>query len=55
MKVLEYVTGEVEMYHLAKDPAETTNLAGRGRYAARQAALADRLAVVRTCAGAECR
>jgi arylsulfatase A-like enzyme len=54
-KYVEYVTGEVEMYNLSKDPAETENLAGRPRRAARQAVLADRLAAVRACVGAECR
>jgi hypothetical protein len=31
------------------------SLAGRARYTSRKAALADRLAAVRTCVGAECR
>jgi len=43
------------MFNLDADPWETTNVAGRDRYAARQADLAARLDRVRGCAGAGCR
>ncbi len=51
---VEYKTGERELYDLARDPAELTNLAGSadpvliGR-------LASQVAALRTCAGASCR
>lgn len=43
-KYVEYVTGEKELYDLAKDPYELTNLAGDPRYAEGEAKLAGTLA-----------
>ena len=47
-KYIETVdTGEVELYDLAADAFELQNVAGRPEYAAAQAELADRLAILR--------
>jgi N-acetylglucosamine-6-sulfatase len=51
----EYGNGERELYDLAKDPDELTNLAGNAGYASIQSELAARLAKLRTCAGASCK
>jgi arylsulfatase A-like enzyme len=42
-KYTEYVTGEVELYHLVNDPYELQNLAGKKEYSEIQADLAARL------------
>lgn len=54
-KYVEYANGEKELYDLAKDPDELTNLAGQSAYTTLQAELAGRLAKLRDCAGASCR
>jgi arylsulfatase A-like enzyme len=46
---------EVEMYNLAIDPDELTNLHGRDRYARQQDRLAGLLQRYRSCAGLTCR
>jgi len=51
----EYVTGERELYNLARDPDELTSLHADLGYARTQANLANRLARLRGCAGAACR
>jgi N-acetylglucosamine-6-sulfatase len=51
----EYTNGEKELYDLAKDPDELTNVAGTAGYASIQSELASRLAKLKTCAGASCR
>jgi N-acetylglucosamine-6-sulfatase len=48
-------TGEIELYDIAADPYELTNLHGDPAYAAAEAALASRLASLRSCAGKSCR
>ncbi|MEP6909634.1 MAG: sulfatase [Actinomycetota bacterium] len=51
----EYVTGDRELYNLARDPNELTSLHSDPRFARTQADLARRLARLRGCAGATCR
>ncbi|MFN8150670.1 MAG: sulfatase [Solirubrobacterales bacterium] len=53
-KYVANATGEIELYDLAADPYELTNLHGRPDYAEAEAALAQRLAALRACAGASC-
>ena len=50
---VEYKTGEKELYDLEADPYQLENLAGQRPE--EQAALSARLAVLRGCAGDECR
>jgi hypothetical protein len=45
----------VELYDLDTDPLEVDNVAGDDRYADLRVNLAQRLAELRTCAGATCR
>lgn len=52
---VENATGEIELYDLAGDPYQLTNLHGHPAYAATEAALASRLATLRSCAGETCR
>ncbi len=52
---VENATGEVELYDLRGDPYELTNLHGSPAYSAVEAALASRLATLRSCAGETCR
>jgi len=47
--------GKRELYDLEADPFELRNLAGRPGLGGVQAELADRLATLRDCAGADCR
>jgi N-acetylglucosamine-6-sulfatase len=54
-KYVEYGNGERELYDLAKDPDELTNLAGLAGYTSLQAELAGRLAKLESCAGASCK
>lgn len=51
----EYKNGEKELYDLAKDPDELTNLASDPGYAALRAQLSARLAKLASCKGAACR
>jgi hypothetical protein len=51
---IEYGTGERELYDLARDPHQLDNVV-ESADAALVAALATRLAELRTCAGAGCR
>ena len=44
----ECQNGEKELYDLASDPNELTNVAGQATYATRQAQLAARLAQLKT-------
>lgn len=53
-KFVENATGEIELYDLAADPYELTNLHGNPDYAEAEAALAQRLAALRACAGRSC-
>jgi arylsulfatase A-like enzyme len=48
-------TGERELYDMRADPSQLVNLASNSAYAATRRSLADRLAVLRTCAGSTCR
>ena len=50
-----YLTGERELYNLARDPDELTSLHADVRYVRTQADLARRLARLRACAGTACR
>lgn len=52
---VENGTGEVELYDMELDPFQLTNVAGNPVYAAARAALAARLASLRTCTGPGCR
>nr|WP_223167161.1 sulfatase/phosphatase domain-containing protein [Nonomuraea sp. SYSU D8015] len=54
-KYVERSTGELELYDLQSDPHELTSVHADPRYDATRQALADRLARLRTCAGADCR
>jgi N-acetylglucosamine-6-sulfatase len=54
-KYTEYSTGEKELYDLYADPYELVNRAADPSVAWIQTALADRLAVLRTCSGVTCR
>ncbi|WP_326824495.1 sulfatase family protein [Streptosporangium sp. NBC_01756] len=54
-KYVEHSTGERELYDLQQDPYELASVHNDPRYAATRRALADRLAILRTCAGAVCR
>ena len=54
-KLVDNATGETELYDLADDPYELTNLHGDPDYAEAEAALTARLAALRTCAGRSCR
>ena len=51
----EYATGEKELYDLVRDPDELQSLHADPAYAPIQADLAQRLARLRSCAGAACR
>lgn len=50
----EHRNGEHQLYDLDADPYELRNLAGRPEHAALEAELAQRLAILRDCAGAAC-
>ena len=52
---VENVSGEVELYDLDTDPYEVQNQAANPAYDAVEAALATRLASLRSCAGETCR
>ena len=52
---VEYATGEREMYDLRSDPDQLQSRHFDPNYATVQAGLAQRLAVLRTCAGRTCR
>ena len=54
-KYVEHASGEAELYDLAGDPDELTNVAGVAELAPVRRALAARLALLRGCAGASCR
>ena len=54
-KYVEYANGEKELYDLAKDPDELTNVAGQTGYAELQGELSARLARLQSCKGASCR
>ena len=54
-KYVEHSTGERELYDLNVDPFELSSVHADPRYAQTRQALAARLAVLRTCAGAVCR
>jgi hypothetical protein len=54
-KYVEHANGELELYDLASDPDELTNLATRPDLAPLRSALAARLAVLRSCTGESCR
>ena len=54
-KYVENGTGEIELYDLRADPNELSNLHGNPAYADAEAALASRLASLRTCSGKSCR
>ena len=51
---VEYETGELELYDVIADPYQLENLAGTVDPAI-LAPLADRLALLKACAGEECR
>ena len=52
---VENLSGEVELYDLETDPYEVQNQAANPAYDAVEAALAARLASLRSCAGESCR
>jgi arylsulfatase A-like enzyme len=52
---IEYDAGDRELYDLRRDPGQLRNLAGKPAFATVQATLAQRLAVLKTCAGPSCR
>ena len=52
---VENVSGEIELYDLETDPYEVQNQAANPAYDAVEAALAARLATLRSCAGESCR
>ena len=54
-KLVDNATGETELYDLAADPYELTNLHGDPDYGEAEAALTARLAALRNCAGRSCR
>ena len=54
-KYIEHSTGEVELYDLKQDADELTSLHAEPGLARLRAALAARLAVLRSCAGRTCR
>ncbi len=54
-KLVENAAGEVELYDLRNDPYELTNLHGSPDFAEAEAALVERLAALRNCAGKSCR
>ena len=54
-KYVDNGTGEIELYDLDADPYELTNLHANPAYAEAEAALASRLASLRTCVGKGCR
>jgi N-acetylglucosamine-6-sulfatase len=54
-KYIEYVTAGKELYDLENDAHELNNLAGDPALAPLRAAMAARLAALRTCAGSGCR
>jgi arylsulfatase A-like enzyme len=54
-KYVEHTTGEVELYDLESDPDELVSLHADPALAPLRAELAQRLAVLRTCAGSSCR
>ena len=54
-KLVDYASGEVELYDLRNDPFELENVSGDPAYAEAEAALTARLASLRTCAGRSCR
>ncbi|MFN2471753.1 MAG: hypothetical protein ABR583_12365 [Gaiellaceae bacterium] len=51
----EYANGEQELYDLLRDPDELSSRHAAPGYAGVRAALAERLAHLRSCAGASCR
>lgn len=53
-KYVEHSTGELELYDLQRDPYELTSVHADPSYDATRQALAERLARLRTCAGAAC-
>jgi N-acetylglucosamine-6-sulfatase len=54
-KYVEHTTGEVELYDLQNDPDELVSLHADPALAPLRAAMAQRLAALRTCAGRSCR
>ena len=54
-KYVERTSGRKEVYDLVNDPFELENVAGRAAYSARQKSLAQLLAALRECRGAQCR
>jgi N-acetylglucosamine-6-sulfatase len=54
-KYVEHTTGELELYDLERDPDELANVQGDPALADVRAALAARLAALRSCAGPGCR
>jgi arylsulfatase A-like enzyme len=54
-KYVEHTNGELELYDLEADPDELSNVAGDFALGPVRAALAARLAALRTCSGSSCR
>jgi N-acetylglucosamine-6-sulfatase len=54
-KYIEHNTGEVELYDLERDPDELVSLHADPAFAGVRAAMAARLAALRTCVGRTCR
>ena len=54
IRLVDYETGDTELYNLTRDPYELRSVAGKPRYAAKQRALEAGLDRLRGCRGRGC-